>query len=133
MSNAGLSRAAVGVQMLSDANSVAQTVQSIGELNLTLTDFYLYQNFDDLLAADANTIFADSTDPSAAGQVAVDQAKKEIDSSRSDQANGQMNVVIEQDKQQLAVLSDNMTQVYSIMDPVKQLLSFFTGVIAQRL
>lgn len=133
MSYAGLGKAAEGVSVLSDANSVAQMVKTLGEIDLVSANFKLYGNFDDLLARDANNIFADSTDPDNSGQVAVDETQKEMDTNRSDQANGTMNTLVEGRKQVISVFGNNLTDVFSSIEPIKSLLSFFTGVIAKKL
>lgn len=132
MSYAEIARAAEGVSVLADANDEAQLIGTEGVISLATVSFGLYENFDKKLAEDANTIFADSSNPDDPGQVGVDQAIKEIDTQQSDKANGIMNTVIEGSKEQLQVLGNNLTQVFSMIEPIKQVLAFFTGVIAKK-
>jgi hypothetical protein len=132
MSNAGIARVAVGTAELANANDEAQLNRTLSVIDLGLLSLNLYSAFDELLEKDTNTIFVDALTPDKPGQVSADLTQKEIDTNKSDQANSTINTVIEGSKQHLEVLGNNLIQVFSIIEPVKQVLAFFTGVLARK-
>jgi|GEM_PF-3605847 len=133
MSNAGLMAAAIGVGSLANANDTVQALKAKGAVNLVTINLELYDEFDKKLADDANDIYAYSVDPDDTGKVAAAQTQKEIDTNQSDQANGMMNSLIEDRKQVVGAFGNNLTEVFSSIEPIKELMSFFTGLIAKRL
>jgi hypothetical protein len=131
MSNAGLATVFSAVGNLLDANDDAQTFKTEGTADLVLVNFELYHNWDAVLQEDANTALADSVLPDNQSQVAVDQAKRQTDTTQSEKENGMMETLVETRKQELELVGNNLLQVTAIIDPMKQMLAFFTGIIGQ--
>jgi hypothetical protein len=130
MSFGGLAKVAEGVASLADANDDAQLAAGLAAIDLISVNSALYEAWNAQIAKDANAALADFGN---VAKVAFDQAKKQDDTTKSEEENGMMEALLETKKQNLELLSSNLLQVFAIIDPVKQMLSFFTGVIGQPL
>jgi activator of HSP90 ATPase len=128
---------AEGISAQASANTDTQFTASITVIDLVTIYFALQQQFSKLLSTDAENIYIANCkvpgNPAGTAIVAEATQQRNTDSTTSDLETGNVDQIIQGQKGQSQIMGNAMTAIFSLEDPINELLKVMTDTLQQML
>lgn len=126
---------AQGISAQADANTDSELTAAIAVIDLVSIFLPLQQAWSKQLSTEAENIYVDNLkvpgNPGGAAKVAADTQIRNVDSTNSDMETGNLDTIIQGQKAQSQILGNSMNTIYSLEDPVNELLRAQTDALQQ--
>jgi hypothetical protein len=126
---------ASGIAAQSNANTDSQLTTSMTVIDLVSVYFKLQEAFSTLLSTDAENIYIANCkvpgNPAGTALVASATEQRNCDSTESDLETGNIDQIIQGQKGQSQILGNSMSAIFSLEDPVNELLRTETDSLQQ--
>ncbi len=123
---------AQGIGAQADANTDASMTTGISVITLIAAFLPLQQAWSKTLGTDAEQVYQDNLKipghPEQTAVVAADTQQKNIDTTQSDLETGNIDNIIQSQKAQAQILGSSMDQIYSLEEPVLELLKMMSDL-----
>ncbi len=128
---------ASGIAAQSNANTDSQLTAGLSVINQVSVYFALQQAFSVKLSTDAENIYIANCkapgNPAGTAIIAAATQKRNCDSTESDLETGNIDQLIQGQKGQSQILGNSMSGIFSLEDPINELLKTESDLVQQSL